>query len=570
VKFHKIEFKNFLSYGAAPTVINLDYDGITCIVGRNGAGKSSILEAICFALFGKAYRAINKGDLVNTVNKKESLVTLYLSHKGHDYRIVRGMSPNVFEIYDNDVLIPIPPDVREYQNKLQALLRINYKNFTQSIFIGNAGFTPFIQLSAAERRKVVDNLLDIDVLGVMLTNVTKDLSATVTRIAESKNTIVKNKIEVDGYQQVIDVIKNQQTSLVNELDSKIESLDAEIASLGGRLDGHTTALQIAKDGLALVDKQIESEVSGKTAEINKLKWEIQQFKVSIEKMGTDTICPHCYQSVSEEHRQKVRDGFESSLNELTPKLKLLTKERDEKEFEYAEKRKEFEATVTAERSEISTINGIIAEKKKTKSGLLEEKKKASSNNSELLEDTKKKMKDVIDRTNAILKERKKDIQLQGIQEQAQQLLRDSGIKSYIIGKYLPMINNSINERLDAMEFPATFAFDNEFKERIFIRRRDDVSYFSLSQGERQRVDMAILFTLRHIAARIHGADSNLLILDETFDSSLDDTACNYLLKHLKEHEKSVVIITHNDSVAEQADRLLTVKKNGNFSEIKIE
>lgn len=570
MKFHKVEFKNFLSYGAAPTVINLDYDGITCIVGRNGAGKSSILEAICFALFGKAYRAVNKGDLVNTVNKKGCLVTLHLSHKGHEYRIVRGMSPNVFEIYDNDVLIPVPPDVREYQNKLQALLRINYKNFAQSIIIGNAAFVPFIQLSAAERRKVVDNLLDIDVLGVMLANVTKDLSATVTRIAESKNTAAKNKIEVDGYQQVISVIQNQQDSLVKELDGKIEALDSELKSLSERLEGHTTALQIAKDGVTSVDKQIELEVSGKTTEINKIKWEIQHIKASIAKIGSDAVCPQCYQIVSEEHRQKVRNDFETSLNDLTPKLANLTEERDKKESEYTEKRKEFEVQVSEEISAISTINGVIAEKKKTKSGLLEEKKKASSNNSDLLEETKKKMKDVVDRTNEMLKERKKDIQLQGIQEQAQQLLRDSGIKSYIIGKYLPMINNSINDRLDAMEFPATFAFDNEFKERIFIRHRDDVSYFSLSQGERQRVDMAILFTLRHIAARIHGADSNLLILDETFDSSLDEVATDYLIKHLREHEQSVFIITHRDFVAEQTDRVLTVKKTGNFSEIEIE
>lgn len=573
MKFKSVTFKNFLSYGAAPTTVRLDEPGITAITGKNGSGKSTIPEAICFALYGRAYRKINRAELVNSVNGKDCWVALDFEHNGHSYRVERGINPNVLQIYDDGKLIPAPADVRDYQNRLQSIIGISYKTFPQIIILGAAAFVPFMQLSTDARREVIDNLLDINILKFMADAARERMNETNTRIADAENTAARNKIAVEGILRLIDSLKSNQEHASQESQQQLETLKAEEDRLRGEimiLEGENIDLRERRVEFEAIEAQVEEIAS----QINSLKFQKRDKTQSLnrlKKMDSGAACPHCMQEITPEHIAHIDEVFQNDLIQLQSQIESLEVKHAEGKTRYQGDMERIDEKLRSNLQTITEYNAQIKANLRHRSSILQGLEKAKSSVEEQLRQAQHDMDGIVASTQVILSRRKEDLRIRSIQEQIQPMLTDSGIKSFIIRQYLPLINNSINEALDEMEFPAVCTFDEKFRERVFIRHRDEVTYYALSQGERQRIDMAVMLALRKVASKIHGANSNMVILDETFDTSLDASATEYLLQALRNTGESVFIVSHRfETLADSSDRVIKVSKVGNFSELKID
>ena len=572
MKFKSVTFKNFLSYGAAPTTVRLDDPGITAITGKNGSGKSTIPEAICFALYGRAYRKINRAELVNSVNGKDCWVALDFEHNGHSYRVERGINPNVLQIYDDGKLIPAPADVRDYQNRLQSIIGISYKTFPQIIILGAAAFVPFMQLSTDARREVIDNLLDINILKFMADAARERMNETNNRIADAENTAAKNKIAVEGILRLIDSLKSNQEHASHESHQQLEALKTEEDRLRGEimiLEGENIDLRERRVALEAIESKAEETAS----QINSVKFQKRDKAQSlsrIKKTGSGE-CPHCMQEITPEHFAHIEEVLQGNLTELQAQIESLEAMYSAEKASYQGDMERIDEKLRSNVQTITEYNAQIKANLRHRSSILQGLEKAKSSVEEQLRQAQRDMDSIVASTQVILSRRKEDLRIRSIQEQIQPMLTDSGIKSFIIRQYLPLINNSINEALDEMEFPAVCTFDEKFRERVFIRHRDEVTYYALSQGERQRIDMAVMLALRKVASKIHGANSNMVILDETFDTSLDASATEYLLQALRNTGESVFIVSHRfETLADSSDRVIKVSKVGNFSELKID
>ncbi len=572
MKFKSVTFKNFLSYGAAPTTVRLDDPGITAITGKNGSGKSTIPEAICFALYGRAYRKINRAELVNSVNGKDCWVALDFEHNGHSYRVERGINPNVLQIYDDGKLIPAPADVRDYQNRLQSIIGISYKTFPQIIILGAAAFVPFMQLSTDSRREVIDNLLDINILKFMADAARERMNETNNRIADAENTAAKNKIAVEGILRLIDSLKSNQEHASHESHQQLEALKAEEDRLLGEimiLEGENIDLRERRVALEAIESKAEETAS----QINSVKFQKRDKAQSlsrIKKTGSGE-CPHCMQEITPEHFAHIEEVLQGNLTELQAQIESLEAMYSAEKASYQGDMERIDEKLRSNVQTITEYNAQIKANLRHRSSILQGLEKAKSSVEEQLRQAQRDMDSIVASTQVILSRRKEDLRIRSIQEQIQPMLTDSGIKSFIIRQYLQLINNSINEALDEMEFPAVCTFDEKFRERVFIRHRDEVTYYALSQGERQRIDMAVMLALRKVASKIHGANSNMVILDETFDTSLDASATEYLLQALRNTGESVFIVSHRfETLADSSDRVIKVSKVGNFSELKID
>jgi DNA repair exonuclease SbcCD ATPase subunit len=565
IHFTKVRWKNFLSTGNAFTEIQLDKNDSTLIVGENGAGKSTMLDAICYGLYGKPFRKVKKDQLINSVNGRDVVVEIEFRTHEHSYLIRRGIKPNLFEIFEDGSLIDQEAAVRDYQEMLEKnILKLSMKSFTQIVILGSSSFVPFMQLTTNVRREVIEDLLDIRVFSSMAL-LLKDRVATnreeyklneqaIRYAQDAIKTQEKLRAEIDEQRESkirdynVSIMRNEEN--LNVCNSRIEEYQEEINNL----------LEQCADYDSIVGRihkivSLEQNLESKKSNANK----------SIKFYTENDECPTCAQLIEETIRKSKIDEKKSSVEEIKEALTRLEDEHRKAEHRHSEIRgiqadirrlqaetNRFQSSIESYQKEIAIWNKEIADLNKTQrtfteSAILSSKlelDKALSSKEQILTDKE-------------------------MYELATVILRDSGIKSRIIKQYIPVINTLVNKYLAAMDFFVKFELNEQFEEKILSRHRDDFTYESFSEGEKMRIDLSLLFTWRAIARMKNSASTNLLILDEVFDASLDANGCDEFLKLIHDMEDTnIFVISHKgDVLNDKFSNVLRFAKQKNFSRI---
>ena len=567
ILFRTIRWKNLLSTGNYFTEIKLNNQTNTLVVGENGSGKSTMLDALCFGLFGKAFRNINKPNLVNSINNKDCVIEVEFDTNNKSYKIVRGIKPNVFEIYCDGTLIDQSAASRDYQEYLERfILKLNYKSFTQIVILGSASFTPFMQLSASDRRTIIEDLLDIQIFSTMNT-IVKD------RMTVNKDATLTKKHEIDLAQQKYDMQKKHIEELKQNNDDKVKEYESEIESHSDTISTLLTnvaALTAETEKLQLVvASKIETEA--KVKKITKLESQIEsnlsKFRKDISFFQSHDDCPTCRQTIANSFKEEELATLSTKVVECEHGLSQLEEklnEEQEKLNEINDKQK----LINEKQVEIATNNTTITETNKLIARLhkLIDELKKSKVGTDKEEQSLKELKDSLSQLQVSLKEL---IDERTYFEVASNLLKDTGIKTKIVKQYLPIINKLVNKYLASLDFFVNFNLDESFKETIKSRHRDEFTYNNFSEGEKQRIDMALMLTWRAVAKLKNSSNTNLLILDEVFDSSLDTNGTEELMKilHMLEDVNLFVISHKGDILVDKFTNVIRFEKIKNFSKV---
>ena len=567
ILFRNIKWKNLLSTGNNFTEIKLDSRDNTLIVGENGSGKSTLLDAICFGLFGKAFRNVNKPNLVNSINQKDCVVEIEFDTNNKSYKIIRGIKPNKFEIYCNGEMINQDAASRDYQDFLERfILKMNYKSFTQIVILGSASFTPFMQLSAADRRTIIEDLLDIQIFSTMNGLVKERLSGNKDLIADQKHEIDLIQQKYDLKKKYIEELKQNNEDKVKEYDTEIQLHNHTVSSL---LSNVATLTSQTEELQLVVASKIDTET--KVKKITKLESQIEsnlfKFQKDISFFQTHDDCPTCRQAIASSFKKEELEALNTKVVECEHGLSELEKKLLQEQNKL-NSINETQKLINQKQVEIATANTAITETNKMIARLqkLVDELKNSKVGSELEEQHLKELKNSL----ILLQTNLKDlIEQKTYYETASSLLKDSGIKTKIVKQYLPIINKLVNKYLASLDFFVNFNLDESFKETIKSRHRDDFSYHNFSEGEKQRIDMALMLTWRAVAKLKNSSNTNLLILDETFDSSLDTNGTEELMKllHMLEDVNLFVISHKGDILQDKFTNVIRFEKIKNFSRI---
>ena len=563
--FKSISWMNFLSTGNSANTVLLDKSPTTLIIGRNGEGKSTILDALCFALFGKPFRNINKGQLVNSINQKNCMVEIKFSVANVEYRIRRGIKPNLFEIYQNDQLMNQDSAARDYQKILeQQILRLNYKTFTQVVILGSASFVPFMQLPSNQRREVIEDILDIKIFSTMNQLLKEKISETKDAITKVENQILTAKTKVESQQAIIKTITEAKTTAIENIKSKISANSNEMLSVESEISTIVQEINDLKGSIS--DKEGVAADLEKAKHIrSKLTSKIEECEHNKTFFSTNHVCPSCTQEIEESHRTKVVQEISVNIENNKSKIEeletILSKLNDKLQEISDITRKISDKTI-----ELSTRNSSISILNRQNSEMQAEIESTKTDTSNL-DDEKLKLKDLAKAAMDMIDSKTSLQETKNFQDVASVLLKDTGIKTAIIREYLPAMNKLINKYLNAMDFYVHFELDESFNEKIKSRYRDEFTYASFSEGEKMRIDLAILFTWRQIAKMKNSVNTNLLILDEIFDSSLDNAGTDYFLSVMGQFEKSnVFVISHKgDQLFDKFRSVIKFEKKNDFS-----
>ncbi|MCG7944950.1 MAG: AAA family ATPase [Candidatus Thiodiazotropha taylori] len=562
IVFERCTFKNFLSTGNQPTVIELNRVPSILITGQNGAGKSTLLDAITFGIYGKPYRNINKPQLVNTVNEKGLEVIVEFSKNGDSYKVLRGVKPTKFEIWRNGELLAHDAAAKDYQKRLEDILGLNYKAFCQIVILGSARYQSFMDISPNDRRTIIEEILDITVFTKM-NNVLKTKTTNnelELREADYQKTIIENKIG-EQEKNISRIIKRS-----NESDKKIEEEKARIDLQLMKVD---EKIQKVDEKLSeMVDPDLNS-LHDQMSTVKVQGHEIQQRKRAAEDRivfyQMTNECETCKQDIPDHVKEEQIIIQQSELSQVEKQRQPLAEEYNslQEQITEAEKLRKFIQAINTKRSELLTekkglkdlISTLESSKNKTDAEDLETARK------ELEESEAKRLK--LNRQYIELTEEKHYLEI------CKHLLKDEGIKSKIIKQYLPLMNQLINKYLDRMGANYSFTLDEHFNEVIKSRYRDNFSYSSFSEGEKSRIDLALIFTWREIAKTKNSVNTNLLIMDEIGDSSMDGEGTDVLWEILSEsNDSNIFVISHRTSNIEKFSSHIEIEKQGNFSKIK--
>ena len=566
--FKSVEWKNFLSTGNSPNKVLLDKSTTTLIIGKNGEGKSTILDALCFSLFGKPFRNINKNQLINSINGKGCLVTIEFDIGNKHYKIIRGIKPNLFEIYCDDELLNQEAATRDYQKVLeQQILRLNYKTFTQVVILGSASFVPFMQLPSGQRREVIEDILDIRIFSTMNTILKDKAQETKDAISKIEMDISKAKTKVESHTQLIKTITEAKSSAIESIQAKITANNAEILLKEGEIEliiSEIDTLKTSIDGKDVVTEDIEKAKSLKS----KLLQKIETCEHNTEFFGEHDVCPSCNQDIAEEYKQKIVQDLNSKVDDHNTKINELEKVLTHLNGQLS-KITEIQSKITDKNIELSTRNSTITLLNKQNKEMQNEIESAKTDTTNIDEE-KRKLRDLAKDALEIIAKKNQLLDQRNLEEVASILLKDTGIKTAIIREYLPVMNKLINKYLNAMDAYIHFELDESFNEIVKSRYRDEFTYASFSEGEKMRIDLAILFTWRQIAKMKNSVNTNLLLLDEIFDSSLDNSGTDYFLNLMNQFgEKSnIFVISHKgDQLFDKFRSVIKFEKRNDFSVI---
>ena len=571
IQFHSIRWKNFLSTGDNLTEVSLDSHRSTLIVGENGAGKSTLLDALFFSLFGKPHRSIKKGQLVNSVNQKGCFVEVEFTVSGRDFRVVRGIKPSKFEIYQNGQLVDQSASARDYQAYLENnVLKMSDKSFRQIVVLGSSSFTPFMQLPAQSRREVIEDLLDIDVFSKMREILKDQLSALKDDIREADHAIDINREKIEMQEKYVSDVQSMNESNIRGKEQQIKEWTDEIESLSQKNEELSEYIEENS-----VDDQIK-ELSNKRDKINTYR---AQFDQKIKTLVQDAkfyeeneVCPTCTQSIDPAVREDKLEESKKKAQELKEGIDGATQKSEELDSdikrlrEVSSKTSEYRSTIHANNQTISRLQKQIRSAEKEISDLSGKESDIAAAQ-ETLDTLKRERETLAGKRYTLLDD-------QAYKRACGEMLKDTGIKTKVVREYLPLMNQMINQYLGTLDFFVSFDLNESFEETIKSRYRDQFSYASFSEGEKARINLALMFTWRQIARAKNTMSTNLLVLDETFDSSLDYDGTDNLLKILNTLEEgtNTFVISHKgDEVLDNKfDRKMVCVKEGNFSEMTAE
>lgn len=572
ITYTSIRYKNFLSTGNVFTEVDLESFSKTLIIGKNGSGKSTLLDALCFSLFGKPFREINKPQLVNTITKKDCLVEVEFITLGDKYLIRRGIKPNIFEIFKNGEQLNQNAKVDDQQEVLEKhILKCNLKTFKSVMILGAATYTPFMELATPQKREVIEELLDLQIFSVMNVLLKKKVSDNNSLIQDREWQYTSIQNEIENINKLLKINQAQSKDEIESIQEKIKVENAKVVSLQNTLDHLTAEIQdyyeaakkfTSKDELKKLINQLnayESKFKGKKMNLNS----------DLKFLQDNENCPSCKQGIPHDHKETIITDVDGQLKELDSNLEKLYKKRDKVQDELSRLDEILQTIDSLERScsdhrvEIKNVQNMISfyNKKITE---------INSKNTEINTNLSIVDKNIeLTAVSRELEELRKEKKLFAI---SATLLKDTGIKARIIKEYIPVINSLINKYLETMNFMVSFELTENFDEIIKSRYRDNFSYASFSEGEKFRINLAILFAWREIARMRNSVSSNLLIMDEVLDGSLDDDGNVAFFKLLEDTSQStnVYVISHNiEGILDQFDRMIEYKKVKNFSQQKV-
>jgi len=568
ITFKKISWKNFLSTGNHPIEVKLDENTTTLIIGSNGAGKSTILDALTFVLYGKSFRKINKSQLINTTNEKNCEVEIEFTVNSTEWKIVRGIKPNTFKISKNGKDLDQSSHAGDQQKWLeQNVLKMNYKSFTQIVILGSSTFVPFMQLNGSSRREVVEDLLDIKIFSAM-NNLIKEKIRMVreeVKTFELKKESLKDKAEMQ--ENFIKELEEQGKINIKEKNDKIKVLGIEV-------DTHIENNQMTETSVSDLMQQQEkvTGVDDKLTKLNNLKGKITQKVATItkeHKFFTDNkVCPTCTQSIEEEFRVNRIDEAQNKAKELQSGYKELEeaiKKEQERELQFTNLSKEITKLTHGISKNNTRISGCQRQIRDLESEVQKLTDQLANRNTE--HEKLEEFRTNLQKTYENLAEKKEKITYFDF---TYSLLKDGGVKTMIIKKYLPLINQQVNKYLQMMDFYINFKLDEEFNETIESPIHEDFSYASFSEGEKMRIDLALLFTWREVARFKNSVNTNLLIMDEVFDSSLDGFGTEEFLKIIKYviQDANIFVISHKTGMDERFDNVVRFEKIKGFSTMR--
>ena len=565
--FKKIKFKNFLSTGNYSTEIILSGNSNTLVVGTNGAGKSTMLDALCFVLFGKAFRNINKPQLVNSINQKDCLVECEFSIGKREYKIIRGIKPAIFEIYLDGELVNQEAASKDYQEILEKqILKLNYKSFTQIVILGSASFVPFMQLSAADRRAIIEDLLDIQIFSTMNSILKDKISVNKEEIQTNKHNIELTKTKYDLQKDHIDKLSETNEQSINEKKLQIENAKIDIENTQKIISAINEEIESLSK--FILDKESLEKKNKKLFQFEtQIETNLSSFKKNLKFYHEKDDCPTCQQMIQPEFKDEQIKLLTDKIKKSENGLEKLSSEIEEQQNKLNEIKK-ITDTIQTKQVQIASNTMTVVEATKNIDRLTKEYLYLTNAKEDLLKETIK-----LEELNAELKtledNKKNLIEQKTYYESASLLLKDTGIKTKIIRQYLPVINKLVNKYLASLDFFVNFNLDESFKETIKSRHRDEFSYASFSEGEKQRIDMALMLTWRAVAKLKNSANTNLLILDEVFDSSLDTNGTEYLMQILNMLEDvNLFVISHKGDILQDKFRnVIRFEKVNNFSRI---
>ena len=567
IEFKKIRWKNFLSTGNQFTEISLNEKNTNLIIGTNGAGKSTLLDALTFGLFNKPFRKINKPQLANTINEKDCLVEVEFMVNGRDYLVRRGIKPNVFDIEVNGNILHKEADDRANQKILEEnVLKLNYKSFTQIVILGSSTFVPFMQLTTANRREVIEDLLDIRIFSAMSNILKENMKERKDQMKslENKKSNLKDKIHMQ--KNFIEELENRGNANINANKEKIANLDEEVVL-------YMKENASIEENIFKYTKEQE-EVTGSTdklLKLNNLKGKLSQKVRTITKehkfFSENTVCPTCTQDIAEDFRLNRITDAEKKANELKEGYQEL-----EKTIKFQQERERQFNTLSQEITKlthgISQNNTRISLNQRQIRDLEHEIQTITSNlqNRNTEHEKLEEFRENLQKTIEYLSDRKQEVVHYDF---AYSLLRDDGVKTKIIKKYLPFINQQVNRYLQMMDFYINFKLDEEFSETVESPIHEDFSYSSFSEGEKMRIDLALLFTWREVARVKNSVNTNLLIMDEVFDSSLDGFGTEEFLKIIRFviKDANVFVISHKTGMEDRFENVLKFDKVKGFSRL---